>query len=158
MLDFWLGDWEVWSAGRFAGTDRVSKIVGGCAVAENWTAADGSLGQGVFFYLPLEKRWKQVWISDVALRPGGLKEKSLILRFPDGGTRFQGEIALPDGRRILDRTTLRPMPSGSVYQRIEHSSDGGDRWTTDFEAEYRATRNSTAAAAASAPAPAAATR
>jgi hypothetical protein len=57
-----------------------------------------------------------------------------------GGIRFQGEIALPDGRLLLDRTTLAAEPNGEVRQVIEVSRDGGDTWRTTFDARYRHTR------------------
>lgn len=137
QLDFWLGDWEVCAAGERAGHDRVTKVLAGCAVREEWTGSDGSRGESLFYYAASEKLWKQVWVTDQALRPGGLKEKHLVARFADGGVRFQGEIALADGRRIFDRTTLRPLPAGKVGQRIEISRDGGEHWTPTFDAEYR---------------------
>jgi hypothetical protein len=148
-LDFWLGDWEVCSAGERVGRDRVGKILGGCAVSEEWTASDGSRGFSLFYWSASDRQWKQVWVTDRALLPGGLKEKHLIARFADGGVRFQGEIALPDGRRILDRTTLRPAANGSVSQRIEISRDGGESWTASFDATYRRARVDAASAAAS---------
>ncbi len=137
QLDFWLGEWEVCAGAERAGHDRVARILGGCAVTESWTASDGSRGESLFYYSAGEKLWKQVWVTDQALRPGGLKEKRLIARFADGGVRFQGEIALPDGRRVLDRTTLSPLADGRVGQRIEISRDGGEHWTRTFDAEYR---------------------
>ena len=146
-LDFWVGEWSVCTQGELAGHDRVGKILDGCAVSEEWTAADGSRGTGFFYYEASEKLWKQVWVTNQALLPGGLKEKRLVARFADGGVRFQGEIALPDGRRVLDRTTLRPAAQGRVTQRIEISRDGGDTWKAAFDAEYRPL------AAAAAPSP-----
>lgn len=137
QLDFWVGDWEVCAGGERAGRDRVVRILGGCAVTESWLASDGSRGESLFYYAAAEKQWKQVWVTDQALRPGGLKEKHLIARSADGGVRFQGEIALPDGRLLLDRTTLRPLGAGRVGQRIEISRDGGEHWTPTFDAEYR---------------------
>jgi hypothetical protein len=148
QLDFWLGDWEVCAAGERAGHDRVTRVLSGCAVREEWTAGDGSRGESLFYYAASERLWKQVWVTDQALRPGGLKEKHLIARFADGGVRFQGEIALPDGRRVLDRTTLRPAAAGRVGQRIEISRDGGEHWTPTFDAEYRPAPSPGSAAAA----------
>ena len=137
QLDFWLGEWVVCAQGEPVGRNRVSKILDGCAVTEEWLARDGTRGSSLFYYSASEALWKQVWVTDVALHPGGLKEKHLVTRFSDGGVSFQGEISLPDGRRILDRTSLRPGAKGSVSQRIEISRDGGDSWTTTFDAEYR---------------------
>ncbi len=150
QLDFWLGDWEVCAGGERAGHDRVAKVLGGCAVREEWTASDGSRGESLFYYAASEKLWKQVWVTDQALRPGGLKEKHLIVRHADDGVRFQGEIALADGRRILDRTTLRPLAAGRVGQRIEISRDGGEHWTATFDAEYRPASLAGSASAAAA--------
>jgi len=56
--------------------------------------------------------------------------------YPDGGTRFQGELPLLDGRTILDRTTLTPMKDGRVHQTIEDSKDGGTSWIAGFDAYY----------------------
>lgn len=65
-----------------------------------------------------------------------MKEKTLVEEFPDGGVRFQGEIPLPDGRKVLDRTTLTPRPDGTVRQLIEQSSDAGKTWRVVFDAIY----------------------
>ena len=69
-------------------------------------------------------------------RPGGLKHKHLVATYPDGGVRFQGNLDLPNGRVILDRTTLTPLKDGSVHQLIEDSKDGGQTWIASFDAIY----------------------
>lgn len=135
-LDFWLGDWVVYVGEQQVGTNRIEKILAGCAIMEHWTDVGGNEGKSLFFYNPTTDRWKQVWVTEDATRPGGLKEKGLIDQFEDGGVRFQGEIPLPGGRTYLDRTTLTPMPDGSVEQVIEVSRDGGKRWQVTFDARY----------------------
>jgi hypothetical protein len=136
LLDFWLGDWVVLADGREVGTNRVEKILAGCAVKELWRGAEGGRGDSLFFVQPGTRRWKQVWVTDEATSPGGLKEKQLVVRLPGGGTRFQGEIPAPDGRVILDRTTLTPSNDGRVHQLIEISRDGGSTWVVTFDAWY----------------------
>ena len=71
---------------------------------------------------------------------GGTKGKHLIARLPDGGDRIQGELPLPDGRLVLDRTTLTPIRPGEVRQLIETSRDGGTTWRGGFDARYRKRR------------------
>ena len=78
-----------------------------------------------------------MWVTDDARQVGGTKEKHLVARLPGGGVRFQGELPLPDGRLILDRTTLTPMGPGEVRQVIETSRDGGGTWHAGFDARYR---------------------
>jgi hypothetical protein len=138
-LDFWTGDWRVTDAkdGSFQGEDRVERVLGGCAVIENWTGADvNDQGKSLFFYDAHAQRWNQVWVTLDTSRPGGLKHKSLVAITPEGGTRFQGNLDLPDGRTILDRTTLTPMKDGRVHQMIEDSKDGGTSWIVSFDAIY----------------------
>jgi hypothetical protein len=133
-LDFWVGEWRVLVGDQQVGTNRVRKVLEGCAVTEAWTDARGSAGFSLFYVAP-DGGWRQVWVTDHALSPGGVKEKRLVARYPDGGLRFQGEVAM-EGRIVLDRTTLTPLADGRVRQVIERSSDGGTTWTTGFDAMY----------------------
>ena len=134
LLDFWLGDWEAVDAGtgQVDGHDLIEKILHGAAIIENWSDSDGHEGKSWFYYYRPEKRWKQVWVTDV----GFIKEKALAEVRPDGSVRFAGEIPLPDGSRKLDQTTLTPLPDGRVHQVIQQSTDGGATWRTDYEAYY----------------------
>lgn len=134
-LDFWLGEWEVRIGDRLAGSNRISPILDGCAVREEWTGASGGRGESLFYYLPATDEWKQVWVTARATASGGVKEKRLVERLDDGSLRFQGTIATPDGGSYLDRTTLTPLEGDHVRQVIEVSRDG-EEWTSVFDAIY----------------------
>lgn len=137
LLDFWVGEWRVVDPeGNFQGNNRIEKILSGCAIMEHWEGAGGSAGKSLFYYDHLSRVWKQVWVTGNATRVGGLKEKRLIERLPDGALRFQGVITLPDGRTFLDRTTLTPLPDGRVEQILEVSRDGGTEWSRTFTGIY----------------------
>jgi len=137
-LDFWVGQWEVVDSTRqrHFGRNRIEKVLDGCAVTETWMADGGGDGMSLFYYNALTDVWKQVWVTENATRPGGLKEKRLVARFEDGSIRFQGELPRQDGGTYLDRTTLTPLPDGAVRQHIEISVDGGATWRTTFDAHY----------------------
>lgn len=135
-MDFWLGEWVVRLGSRDVGTNRIHKMLKGCAIMEHWTAENGSEGKSLFYYDAATDVWKQVWVTDAAYTPGGLKEKVLVERLPRGGLRFQGEIVNANGETYLDRTTLIPQPDGSVRQWIQISTDGGEMWTSTFDAMY----------------------
>lgn len=138
-LDFWIGQWKVVSAtGETLGSNRVEKILKGCAIQENWTEPSGDEGKSLFYYSPAESRWKQVWVTDAATALGGVKEKR-ALPMSGASMRFQGELIDRD-RIILDRTTLTPLPDGRVRQVIETSVDGGTTWTVQFDAIYEPKR------------------
>ncbi|MEZ4586589.1 MAG: cupin domain-containing protein [Gemmatimonadales bacterium] len=140
-LDFWVGEWTVTVADREVGVNRISKVLDGCAIREEWTAADGGTGQSLFYYLPARRAWRQVWVTGRALAPGGVKEKELVRTESAGGIRFQGTIALADGRSYLDRTTLSEQAEGRVRQLIEISTDGGASWRPTFDAIYHPVRH-----------------
>jgi hypothetical protein len=131
-LDFWLGDWEVYVGERLDGTNHIEKVLGGCAVVENWKDADGSEGRSLFFYNRHSGAWKQVWIDEV----GTLKEKARMADPAPGAVRFQGEVQARDGTTLLDRTTLTRLDGGRVRQVIEVSRDHGATWRTGFDAVY----------------------
>lgn len=134
-LDFWVGEWRVRVGDQYVGTNRVAKILRGCAVTEEWRDARGNEGRSVFYVSPDSGLWRQVWVTDTALAPGGVKEKRLIARLPGGAVRFQGEISTGDAL-VLDRTTLTPLGDDRVRQLIERSTDGGGIWQAAFDAIY----------------------
>jgi len=138
-LDFWVGKWNVYDSGtgERAGTSVLKRILRGCAVSVDWHDADGGGEiEELFFYEKARKTWHQVWISDT----GPVKERHSIDGLPDGSVRFLGEVLRLDGTSYLDRSTVTPLASGGVHQRIEISRDGGKMWQTTFDGEYRRAR------------------
>jgi hypothetical protein len=48
QFDFWIGEWEVTGArGQRAGSNRIERILGGCALYESWEGASGSRGHSI---------------------------------------------------------------------------------------------------------------
>lgn len=135
-LTFWLGRWDVYSDGKLDGHNFIESSLGDCVVLEHWDDADGSKGLSLFYFEPLGKWWKQVWVTDHARLPGGTKEKTLI-HAKDGMAQFQGAVSVGAGQTVLDRTTLSTMPGGDVSQVIEISRDDGRTWTRQYDAVYR---------------------
>lgn len=135
LLDFWLGGWEVYSHDVKVGDNRIEKILGGYAVMERWTAEEGGQSKSLFF-VDTDGNWKQVWVTEMASKPGGVKEKMHVPGMPGGAVRFRGEITHPDYGKYFDRTTLMPTKDGQVRQLIEISTDG-ESWKTTFDATYR---------------------
>lgn len=135
LLDFWQGEWVVYdrASGRLDGHNRIEAVLHGAALVENWSEADRSgEGKSWFYYLPAEKRWKQVWVTDA----GDVKEKAQVADAPAGSLRFRGEVVLRNGQHVLDQTTLIPEADGSVSQVIEVSRDQGVSWKTVYDALY----------------------
>jgi DNA-binding winged helix-turn-helix (wHTH) protein len=138
-LDFWVGEWIVRIGDQRVGSSRIERVLDGCAIIEHWEDARGSTGKSLFYPAPPNGVWHQIWVTDRAALPGGVKQKRLIARYPGGGVRFQGEVTTPDGL-VLDRTTLTPRGDGTVRQQIEISRDGGTTWAAGFDAVYHRSR------------------
>jgi hypothetical protein len=135
MLDFWVGEWNVFVGEQQVGTNRIEKVLSGCAVIEHWRDAAGGEGKSLFYYHAAAGAWKQVWVTENPLVPGGVKEKQLIATLEGGAIRFQGTISLPNGGSYLDRTTLTPLDDARVRQVIEINRDG-QTWEVGFDAIY----------------------
>ena len=133
VLDFWVGNWKVVNPkGQLEGHNRIEKVLKGCAIMEHWTDASGGQGKSLFYFQPITKSWKQVWVTD----SGPIKEKSLLADYPGPSVRFQGELPRRNGSgTYLDRTTLSPEANGKVRQVIEVSLDGGKTWPAEYRWE-----------------------
>jgi hypothetical protein len=129
-FDFWIGRWSVrLRSGERAGTNLVERVLDGYAVLEHWRGATGDEGKSFFYYDGSVGRWKQVWAMH-----GFVKLKELV-EVDDSRLRFEGQALVHEGR-FPDRTTLTSLGDGTVSQLIEHSLDGGESWTTSFDAIY----------------------
>ncbi len=131
-FDFWLGDWDVLTPeGHKAGTNRIERILSGCALLENWSSVRGGTGKSLNFFNPATRRWEQHWVAS----SGGITKYEG--EFKDGAMRFDnGEHLQPDGTLIRSRMTLTPLDAGRVRQLIEHSTDEGKTWTVWFDGTY----------------------
>ena len=139
LLSFWIGEWDVFSGDQKIGSNKIEWILNECAIVENWRDGRGEEGKSLFYYQPAENRWKQVWVTENPLRPGGVKEKAHIETLENGSVCFQGRMIGSEGAIYLDRTTLVPHENGHVTQIIEISADDGENWQGVFEAVYKRT-------------------
>jgi hypothetical protein len=131
LLDFWLGDWDVYMGDQKVGTNKIEPILNSCAVIENWKDATGAEGKSFFYFDLADKAWKQVWVTD----QGYMKEKIQQKSPAKSEVTFQGEVLNLKGKKVLDRTSL-VLEQDRVRQIIEQSEDAGKTWTVTFDAIY----------------------
>ncbi len=132
-FDFWIGEWNVQTPqGRAAGTSRITAILGGCAIHEEWAGTGGSNGESFNILDPRTGKWHQTWVDN----------SGLLAQF-DGGLDSQGAMILegaglgPKGEPARSRMTFTPRPDGTVRQLWEFSTDNGTTWQTSFDGIYR---------------------
>lgn len=133
-FDFWLGEWDVQSAGNAAptATNRISSRDGGCLILEEYETAGGFTGTSMNFYDSNKEKWHQSWMSS----SGG----ALYL---EGNLTKDGAMQLTDAHmdisRItgtINRVTWTPDEKGGVRQYWESSTDGGETWSVSFDGYY----------------------
>jgi hypothetical protein len=131
QFDFWLGDWEVSTPqGTPAGTNRVDRILDGCALQEHWEASDGSRGTSLSSYDAVGRKWRQTYVDDTG--------QVLVLEgdFRDGRMVLQGEKAMGRQKGALQRISWQVVPGDKVRQRWDISQDDGKTWSVLFEGLY----------------------
>src|SRR5262249_53991882 len=113
QFDFWLGEWEVREGGKVAGANRITRILGGCALREEWTGAGGGQGTSLNVYDPARRRWHQTWADD----------KGLVLllegEWRGGGVVLEGELPASSGAAGGAGKNTRP--------RVSRAPQGGRR-------------------------------
>jgi hypothetical protein len=128
QFDFWLGNWDVKSAGKTVGYSKIEKAVHGCAIVENWTGLDGDTGKSLNFFERSTSQWRQVYVGP---------QWSLDYRgkLVGNGLVFRSSRKLPAGQIVQLRLTFTPMPNGEVRQHKEQSPDG-EAWKDVYDFRY----------------------
>jgi len=131
-FDFWLGAWEVRTPqGAVAGTSRITSILGGCVIREEWSGVGGSVGESFNIVDASSKRWHQTWVDN----------QGVLAQFdgavsPDGAMVMEGPARGPAGEPARSRMSFTPLADGRVRQLWELSTDHRATWRTTFDGYY----------------------
>lgn len=133
QFDFWIGDWDVFSAnGDKLGENHISVVNKGCTLAEHWTNSSGGEGRSYNAFDVITQRWYQFWSDDQGSTlslSGALQAGSMVL---------EGERPNPtDGKPQKQRISWTPNADGCIRQHWETSDDHGGSWQTAFDGVYR---------------------
>jgi len=130
QFDFWLGDWDVFTPqGAPAGSNRVERLLDGCALQEHWEASDGSKGTSLSSYDAVARRWRQTFVDDAG------QVYVLEGEFKDGKMVLQGEKTMGRQKSALQRISWQAV-ADKVRQRWDISQDDGKTWSLLFEGVY----------------------
>jgi len=132
QLDFWVGDWDLTYGDGGKGRNRISKILDGCAILEEFSGAPGVQldGRSVSMFDRTSGRWKQAWVDN----SGAYLD--FVGSTDNGNPVFSREATARDGRKFLQRMIfidVKPQGFTWLWQR---SDDGGASWKTSWEIRY----------------------
>ena len=135
QLDFWIGDWDVKVRARTApdkdewgeakGTQHIEPLLGGCAIAEHFTAEGPGTpwaGKSYSMWQPKLGKWRQSWVDDsgnfIALT-GGVEAGVMTL---------YGEPREANGKPIQMRMVFQNVTKTSLHWEWQRTEDS---WATN---------------------------
>jgi hypothetical protein len=92
-LNFWLGDWDSYGGngqGPSEARNRVTSILGGCVILENYRGTDGLHGESFTIYDASRHVWHQTWVTN--------RGRWLVLEGDSRGTRSFDEPGKREAR------------------------------------------------------------
>ena len=131
QFDFWLGYWRVaWEEDK-RGTNRVSKILDGRVVREEFDGRPGIDLRGVSLSVFDEEGqvWRQTWVDNNGSYldfVGGWREDRMVLEREIPGT----------GGRIRQRMVWFDIDRDSLTWNWERSEDNGVSWQLVWQLRY----------------------
>jgi hypothetical protein len=132
QFDFWLGDWDAFDADNPAtpvARAKVTSILDGCVVHEDYQDTTGSLGESFSIYDASRKVWHQTWVTNHG--------RLLIIEGSfENGKMFMTGVDYPNGKERHIRGTWKPFPGG-VSEIAAISTDAAKTWTPWFDLLFR---------------------
>lgn len=130
-FDFWLGDWDLRWAPDGAGRNRITAVLDGHVVLEEFdgTPSIALRGMSLSTVSPETGAWHQAWVDSqgnfLDFR-GGFRSGEMVLE-------RDGVVA---GNPVRQRMLWTNIGAQRLTWRWQRSSDHGASWTTLWEIEY----------------------
>ena len=135
LFDFWIGEWDLtWTnaEGKIdKGTNRITKILDGKVIQENFSDAVGNFkGISISVYNPTKKTWHQAWADN----QGGYYDLEGQV---EGEKRiFKTQVKELNGEKIIQRMVFYNINFNSLTWDWELSRDGGVTWQLQWRISY----------------------
>jgi hypothetical protein len=136
QFDFWVGDWDLSykaADGKvLASRNKVTKILGGCVLLEQFSGAPGTKldGHSVSTFDRNARQWKQTWVDNTGSYldfTGGFADAKMIL----------ARDAERQGKKFRQRMVWQDIRADAFKWLWQRSDDGGATWSTQWEIDYR---------------------
>jgi hypothetical protein len=135
QLDFWLGEWElsfVEDGKPGKSRNRITKILDGCAILEEFSGAPGTKlnGRSLSTFDRVTGQWKQTWVDNSASYldfSGGIIDDHMV---------FWRKFSRGD-KEVWQRMVFQDVKPESLKWLWQSSADGGITWKTNWEIDYK---------------------
>lgn len=128
QFDFWVGDWDSLEAdtGKQEARLRVTRILDGCVIHEDYQSVSGHKGESFSVYDATRKVWHQTWVTN--------RGELLTIegQFQDGEMKLTGSDLTANGQKRVVRGVWKPV-AGGVRETAVISLDDGQSWKPWFD-------------------------
>ncbi|HYL62595.1 MAG TPA: hypothetical protein VE077_08230 [Candidatus Methylomirabilis sp.] len=132
QFDFWLGDWDAYDLTTNAKDSRVrvTRILDGCVIHEDYQSVDGHRGESFSIYDASRKLWHQTWVTN--------RGRLLVIegRFENDSMVMSGADRTAAGQERIIRGIWKPV-EGGVRETAYTSLDAGKTWQLWFDLFFR---------------------
>ena len=131
QFDFWLGEWDLtWGDGG-RGTNRITKILDGCVIQEEFdgTPAISLKGLSVSTFNAALGKWQQTWVDN----SGGYLD--LVGEFVEGKMILSRD-AIVQEKPVKQRMVFYNITANELDWRWERSDDKGQNWQVVWQIHY----------------------
>ncbi len=129
QFDFWLGEWEVTWGEDGTGTNRVTRILDGRIIQENFSGGD-LRGLSLSAYDPERKLWCQTWVDNNGTYldfTGKFEDEKMIL----------SREAVVKGEACKQRMVWYNIDTNLLDWNWERSDDDGVTWRVLWQIKYK---------------------
>lgn len=135
QFDFWLGEWKLAYGKGLESRNRITSILGGCAILEEFSGSPGTKLEGRSFSVfdREARRWKQTWVDN----------NGSYLDFTGGwadGRMVLSRTARRGGETFLQRMVWQDITPDRLKWLWQRSDDQGGTWKTLWEIDYTRAR------------------
>jgi hypothetical protein len=132
QFDFWVGDWDSFEldSGKPDARLRVTHILDGCVIHEDYQSISGHKGESFSVYDATRKVWHQTWVTNRAellMIEGQFRKDEMTL---------SGSDLTAHGEKRLVRGVWKPV-EGGVRETAVTSLDDGKTWKPWFDLIFR---------------------
>lgn len=128
QFDFWLGDWDSFEvdSGKRDARLRVTRILDGCVIHEDYQSVSGHKGESLSVYDATRKVWHQTWVTN--------RGELLMIegQFQNGEMTLSGSDLTATGEKRLVRGVWKAVHDG-VRETAFASLDNGKTWKPWFD-------------------------
>jgi hypothetical protein len=133
QFDFWIGQWDTFDVNepkKVIARNRVSNMLGGCAIREVYEQNDGLVGESFSAYDATRRVWHQSWVTN--------RGRLLTLEgeIVDGRMILTGDDRSTDGKSRLLRGIWYKQDDG-VRETAEVSTNNGKSWQPLFDIIFK---------------------